>query len=61
MDINKQHVERLLKLILTKSRHGIPYYAYGDNEAAVDMSDRLDTIDDAVCQLAQHLEKCNIL
>lgn len=33
-----------LEEIRNRAKHAIPFYAYGDNEAAVDMSHRLEDI-----------------
>ena len=33
-----------IRSCLDKSDHGIPHYAYGDNQAACEMHDRLDEI-----------------
>jgi len=33
-----------LEEIKKRAKHAIPFYAYGDNEAAVDMSHRLEDI-----------------
>lgn len=46
---------RLLDGIENDANHGIPFYAYGDNEAACDMAHRLESILSSVrAHLAAH-------
>lgn len=43
--------------ILQLCQHEIPYYAYGDNEAAVDMAHRLDKISDIIIEYEESSRK----
>lgn len=40
-----------------QTSHGIPFYAYGDNQVAVEMSHRLDAIQKLVKAIESHAQK----
>jgi len=48
--MNKNIICSILEDIANTADHQIPYYAYGDNEAACDMGLRLKEIYDKVMQ-----------
>lgn len=49
--------EQLIKQIARLCDHGIPHYAYGDNEAACDMAARLQAIGIGIAALRQQGEQ----
>ncbi|KKM64656.1 hypothetical protein LCGC14_1499240 [marine sediment metagenome] len=55
-------MEAMLNEIMQTADHQIPYYAYGDNQAACDMSHRLETIYNTIPDILQEFnEKQNNL
>ena len=50
---NTEEIVSIFEDIANKANHQIPYYAYGDNEAACDMSRRLSEIYDQAMQARQ--------
>jgi len=46
----------LLTQILELSNHEIPYYAYGDNEAACEMSERLNKITSIIVNIIGEID-----
>jgi len=53
--MNKNIICSILEDIANTADHQIPYYAYGDNEAACDMGLRLKEIYDKVMQHRQSI------
>jgi hypothetical protein len=47
-DLYLSQITELKQIILEQTNHGIPFYAYGDNEAGCEFSNRLSYIHDAV-------------
>ncbi len=57
---NIQKTEKIVKIfeeIKTASNHQIPLYAYGDNEAACNMDNRLREIHNTCIQIIDEIEK----
>ena len=54
-EMGKQRMIDIVCEMLHIANHEIPYYAYGDNEAACDMSNRLVKIADGLTIIMEEL------
>lgn len=50
----------ILEACMQSCDHQIPYYAYGDNQAACDMSNRLRQIGDDLRIVAESFDSANV-
>jgi len=55
--LDKNYILTKLEEMQKETHHGIPFYAYGDNQAGCEFSNRLDLIDRMCASLAQEINE----